>query len=135
MTSVEQLVDMPYGVQRAAVLAVGVLLWLQVGLENRFEHQHCGQFRDTIFYDGNSERPLSTPGLVYHYPPYRLGLIGSPFQLFRQFVQPSLHTVLLDVLELLTVHSGRSTIRTAAVVGTSQNILPVHLVIQGVESI
>jgi hypothetical protein len=38
MARVEQLMDMLYCVQRAAVLAVGVLLRLQVGLENRFEH-------------------------------------------------------------------------------------------------
>src|SRR6516225_612542 len=88
MARVEQLMDMLYCVQRAAVLAVGVLLRLQVGLENRFEHQDCSQFRDTIFYGGNSERPLSTSRLVNHYPAYRLRLIGSAFQRFRQFVQP-----------------------------------------------
>jgi hypothetical protein len=41
MASVDQLVDMAHCVQRAAVCPIGILLRLQVGFENRFEHQHC----------------------------------------------------------------------------------------------
>ena len=44
MASVDQLMDMPYGVQCAAVCPIGVLLRLQIGLEYRFEHQHCRRF-------------------------------------------------------------------------------------------
>src|SRR5438105_6472516 len=135
MARVEQLVDMPYGVQRAAVLAIGVLLGLQVGLEDRLEDQHRRRFRDAIFYRGNSERTLTTPGLRNHHPSHRLRSIRSPSQLSRQFVQPSPDSVLLDVVELLAVHSRSSAMGLAAFVGEAQNILPVHLVVQSIEPI
>jgi len=35
MPSVDQLVDVPDGIQRAAVLAIGILLRLQIGLPSR----------------------------------------------------------------------------------------------------
>jgi hypothetical protein len=55
-------VDMPHGVQRAAVCPIGVLFRLQVGLEYWFEHQNCCRLRHTIFDrgDGQSELHLST---------------------------------------------------------------------------
>jgi hypothetical protein len=61
-------------------------------------------------------------------------LIGSAFQLLRQFVQPTLYTVRLDVLERLIVHSCCSAIGFAARVGECQNVLAVHLVVQGMEA-
>ena len=54
MASVEQFVDMPYGVQRAAVCPIGVLFRLQVGLEDRFEHQDCRRLCYAIFDRGHS---------------------------------------------------------------------------------
>src|SRR6266849_6163411 len=41
MAGVEQLVDLPHGIQRTAVWPIGVLFRLQVGLVYRFDHQHC----------------------------------------------------------------------------------------------
>jgi hypothetical protein len=40
MSSVDQLVDVSHGVQRAAVAPIGILFRLQIGLEDGFEHQH-----------------------------------------------------------------------------------------------
>jgi len=34
-------VDLPHGIQRAAVWPIGILFWLQVGLEYRFEQPTC----------------------------------------------------------------------------------------------
>src|SRR6266513_4419322 len=45
MASVDQLVDASNRVQCAAVSPIGVLFWLQIGLENRFEHQNRCHFR------------------------------------------------------------------------------------------
>src|SRR5438876_10415565 len=52
MASVDQLVDASHRVQRAAVLPIGVLFWLQIGLENRFEHQNRCHFRCPITDSG-----------------------------------------------------------------------------------
>jgi len=45
MAGVEQLVDMPHGIQRTAVCPIGVLFRLQIGLEYRFEHQNGSSLR------------------------------------------------------------------------------------------
>jgi len=52
----------------------------------------------------------------------------------RQFVQPSLSSIRLDVLEGLAVDSCCSAIGLAAFIGEGQNIFPVHLVVQRVET-
>ena len=53
MAGVEQLVDLPHGVQRAAVCPIGILLRLQVGLEDRFEHQNCRRLGHAVFDRGH----------------------------------------------------------------------------------
>src|ERR1035438_4903384 len=58
MTSVNQLVDVPYGIQCAAVSPIGILFRLQVGLENRFEYQHRRRLRNPIADGRYSQRPL-----------------------------------------------------------------------------
>src|SRR2546422_11223551 len=58
MAGVEQLVDMSHGIQRAAVWPIGILLRLQVGLEYRFEHQHCRRLCHAIFDRGDGRREL-----------------------------------------------------------------------------
>ena len=40
MPSVDQLVDVPDGIRGAAVFPIGILFWLQIGLEDRFEYQN-----------------------------------------------------------------------------------------------
>src|SRR5215472_16904610 len=82
MASVDQLVDVFDRVQCAAACPISVLLGLQVGLENRFEHQHRSHLRNSIFNHGNSEQTLTgSAEFVDHHPAYRLRLIGSTFQL------------------------------------------------------
>jgi hypothetical protein len=49
-------------------------------------------------------------------------------------VPPSLYSVRLDVLEPLAIHSCRSAVGFAAFIGESQNVLPVHLVVQRIEA-
>jgi len=53
----------------------------------------------------------------------------------RQFTQPSLQTVGFDVLKALVVHARRSLVGFAAVIGKSQDVFAVQLVIQGVETV
>ena len=54
MASVDQLMDVSYGVQCAAVLPIGVLFRLQIGLEDGFENQNCRHFRRPIPDSGYS---------------------------------------------------------------------------------
>src|SRR5208283_5500653 len=80
MASVNQLVDVFHRVQCAAVLPIG---------------------RTVLTADRSrkSGRPLFPVRFGYVYPPHGQWLIGSAFQLLRQFVQPSFHAVRLYVLE------------------------------------
>ena len=54
MTSVDQLMDVSYCVQCAAVFPIGVLFRLQVGLEYWLEHQNCCRLCYAIFDRGHS---------------------------------------------------------------------------------
>jgi hypothetical protein len=48
MSRFDQLVDVLYGVQRAAVRPIGVLFPRQVGLEDGFEYQHGRRLHNPI---------------------------------------------------------------------------------------
>jgi hypothetical protein len=58
MASFNQLVDVLYCVQCAAVSPIGVLFRLQIGLEYRFENQNCRHFRCPIADSGDGQREL-----------------------------------------------------------------------------
>ena len=48
MSGIDQLVNVLYCVQRAAVRPIGILLRLQVGLEDWFKNQHCCHLHNPI---------------------------------------------------------------------------------------
>ena len=54
MAGVDQLMDVSYRIQCAAVSPIGVLLWRSIGLENWLEHQNCCHFRCPIPDSGHS---------------------------------------------------------------------------------
>src|SRR5262249_13545323 len=58
MASVDQLMDLSYCVQCAAVFPIGVLFRLQVGLEYGFENQNCRHLRCPVADSGDSQREL-----------------------------------------------------------------------------
>jgi hypothetical protein len=62
MSRLDQLVDVLYCVQRAAVRPIGILLRLQVSLEDWFEYQHGRGLRNPIpdCWDGQRELHTNT---------------------------------------------------------------------------
>ena len=54
MASVDQLMDVSYCVQCAAVFPIGVLFRLQVGFEYGFENQNCCHLRCPVTDSGHS---------------------------------------------------------------------------------
>jgi len=66
---------------------------------------------------------------------HRLGAVRLGFQVRRQFVQPPVQPVRLDVLERLAVDPRRAVVGTTAGVGPPQHVPSVHLVEQRVEPI
>ena len=55
--------------------------------------------------------------------PHRLGAVRPRFQVGRQFVQPPVQPVRLDVLERLAVDPRRAVVGTTADVGPLQHVL------------
>ncbi len=125
----------PDGIQGAAVGPVGVLLRLQVGLEDRLEDQHHGHLRHAIPDRTDPQRALLSIRFRSVHASHRSGAVRLRFQVRRQFVQPPVPPVPLDVLERLVVDPRRAAVGTTAGVGLLQHVLAVHLVVQGVEAV
>ena len=135
MSRIQQPVDVADRVHRAAAGSVGVLFRRQVGLEDGSEDQHRRRLYDTIFDRRDSQGPGLAVRLGDVHPPDRRRTVRPALQLLRQFAQPPLQPIRLDVLERLPVHARRSLIGLAAVVGEGQHVLAVHLVVQRVEPV
>ena len=54
VASVDQLMDVSYCIQCAAVFSIGVLFQLQVGLEYGLENQNCRHLRCPVADSGHS---------------------------------------------------------------------------------
>jgi hypothetical protein len=53
MARVDQLMNVSYGVQCAAVFPIGVLLRLQISFEYGFENQNCRRFHRPVTDSGH----------------------------------------------------------------------------------
>jgi hypothetical protein len=107
----------------------------QIGLEDWLQDQHRSHLDHAISYAGNSERPQLAITFRYEHASDRPGTIRFLPELFRQFVQPAKHAVLLDRGKALAVNPRCTTVVMAACVGEAQNIPVIDLVVQRVESI
>jgi len=63
--SVDQLMDVSYRVQCAVVSPIGILFRLQIGLEDRFEHQNCRHFHRRLL--DSSSIPLPSSLLAFSF--------------------------------------------------------------------
>ena len=126
---------MPDGVQGAAVGPVGVLLRLQVGLEDRLRDQHHGHLRHAIPDRTDPQRALLAIRFGDEHASNRLGSVRPGLQVRRQFVQPPIQPVRLDVLEPLAIDPRCAVVGTTTRAGPFQHVLAVHLVVQRVEAV
>ncbi|MBI3821271.1 MAG: hypothetical protein HY289_01170 [Planctomycetes bacterium] len=115
--------------------SVRVLLRLQIDLEDRFENQHCRHLHHAITDRWNAQRPLIPVRLRYPNSPDCLRLIRLLFEFLRQFTQPLLFAVLLDVFERLPIHARSAPVLPATRQGMFENVEAVHLVVERVETI
>jgi hypothetical protein len=132
---VQQRLHVPQGIPSAALRSIGVLLRLQISLEDRLQDHQGSRLHDPVFDRGDAERSLRPIGFRDPYPPHGLRTIRSLPQFFRQFVQPPPPAILLDVRERLVVDPTGAPVLPAAVVGPSQHVGAVHLVVEQVEAI
>src|SRR5262249_39005039 len=118
------------GIQRAAPRPVGILLRLQVRLEDRLPDERCRRRHDRILDRGNPQRSLLAVCFRNVPPTDGLRTIRLLSEFLRHFTQPLLHTVRFDVRERLAVHARRAVVDATTPLGALQHIRAIHLVVQ-----
>src|SRR5262249_15291125 len=113
----------------------GVLLRLEVGLEDRLQDQHHRHLHHAIPDRADAQRALLAIPFRDEHATHGVRSIRSSSQFGRQFVEPSVAPVRLDVLEGLAVHPRGAVVGPAAQVGELQDVPSVDLVVQPVEPI
>ena len=131
----QQRLGVPQGIPGAAFRPVGVLLRLQVGLEDRLQDHQCRRLHNPVFDRRDAQGSLRPIGFRDPDPPDGLRLIRPLAEFFRQFTQPPLPAVPLDVVERLAIDPGCAAVHPAALVGPRQHVRTVELVVQQVKAI
>jgi hypothetical protein len=119
--------DALHRLQGAAPRAVGVLLRLQVGLEDRLQDHQGGRLYYPVLDRRDAQRPRLAVRLGDVHPPHGSRTIRPPADLFRQLAQPLRRAVVLDVVERLAVHPRGAAVSPAALVGVGQHVRPIRL--------
>src|SRR5262245_52773421 len=117
MPRVHMPMDLPHGVQGTVVRPVGVLLRRQVGLEDRLRDQYHGHLRYAVPDRTDPQWTLFAIAFRDENASYGMRSIRSLSQFGRQFVQPAVAAVRLNVLEGLAIDSRCPAVGTAAQVG------------------
>src|SRR6201987_3986718 len=102
---------------------VGVLFWWKIGFEDRFEHQHRCCHTDSITQGRDAQRPEFAVGLRYEHSSDWIRSISFLPERKRQFAKPSLHSIRLDVREILSIHTRRALVGAALGIGVGQDVL------------
>ena len=132
---VEEPVDVSDRIQGASFRPVTVLLGFQVGLKDRPQYKHGRCLRHPVPHGWYTQRPeLAGLFLRDQDLAHRLRRIGPFPQIPRQFPEPSLHTVRLDVTEALPVDPGLAAVAASQSPGLPEKVLPPHLVAQGMKA-
>src|SRR5262249_12180740 len=84
---------------------------------------------------GDSHRPLLPVRLRYPNAPDRLRSIRLLLEFLRQFTQPLLLAILLDVVERHPVHAWSAAVFPTTRQRMFENVETIHLVVQRVEAI
>jgi hypothetical protein len=114
---------------------VGVLFGWKVGFKDRFHNQRCRRHADPIPHARDPQRPQFAVGLRYEHSSDRLWSVSLLPERKRQFSQPSLDPISLDVRKILAVDARRALVGAALGIGMRQNVIAADLVVQSVEAI
>src|SRR6267142_4835293 len=99
------LYDCLLGVARSAV---GVDFWWKIGFEDRFQHQQSCCHADPIPHARDAQWSEFAVGLRYKHSSDWLWPVALLPERKRQFSQPSLHPICLDVREVLAIDLRRA---------------------------
>jgi hypothetical protein len=101
---------------------IGVVL--EVGLEERLDHQLARVLDHGIPHRGHPQRPLSAVWLGNVPPPYRLRLVAPAFQVVRHGMREAVHALALDSLDTKAMDARAPSIRPYFLPGPPQHIGP-----------
>ena len=87
-----------------ALGTVGVLLWWKIGFKDRFQHQHRCCHADPITQGRDAQRPELAVGLRDEHSSDRIRVVALLPERKRQFAEPPLHPIRVDVRKILTVN-------------------------------
>src|SRR5882724_5161718 len=87
---------------------VRILFWWKVGFKDRFQHQHGCCHADPIPHGRDAQRPEFAVGLWYEHSSDWLRPVALLLERKRQFSQPPIDPICLDVRKILAVYSRRA---------------------------
>ena len=135
MASEQRLFHLDHRLLGIAARPVGVLLWRKVGFKDRFEHQHRCCHADPITQGRDAQRPEFAVGLRDKHSSDGVRSVALLSERKRQFTEPPLHPVRLDVREVFPVHARCALVRAALGPGMGQDVIAADLVVQRVEAV
>src|SRR6516225_5328080 len=115
--------------------AVSVDFRRKIGFEDRLQHQHRCCHADPIPHGRDAQRPEFAVGLRYEHSSDWLRPVALLPERKRQFSQPPLDPIGLDVRKILAVSSRRAPVGAALGIGMRQNVVAADLVVKGIEAI
>src|SRR6516162_7410187 len=127
MATKQQFLHLYGGLLGIAPGAVSVDFRWKIGFEDRLQHQHRCCHADPIPHGRDAQRPEFAVGLRYVHASDRLWSVCLLPERKRQFGQPPLDPIRLDVRKVLPVHARRALVRAALGIGMHQNILAADL--------
>src|SRR5262249_43689693 len=107
----------------------------KTGFKDRFQYQRCRRHADPIPHARDAQRPEFAVGLRYKHSSDWLWPVSLLPERKRQFSQPSLNPVRLDIRKILAVDARRALVGAALGIGMRQNVVAANLVVQSVEAI
>lgn len=134
LLSRKQAMNLPDRGERVALGPIPVLLVRQVGLKDWLQHQFRCRLHRPITDRGNGKRPKPHSTLLrYVDSSSRLRLVRLLLEFLRQFTDPPVQTVRLDVLETFLVYTRCAAVGLASGIGMPKNVFSIHLVVQRIE--
>ena len=106
---------------------VSVLFGWKVGFKDRFQNQRRRRHADPIPHARDAQRPQVAVGLRYIHSSDWLRPVGLLPERKRQFSQPSLNPVCLDIRKILAVDPRRALVGAALGIGMRQNVVAADL--------
>ena len=106
---------------------VGVDFRRKIGFEDRLQHQQRCCHADLIPHARDTQWPEFAVGFRYKHSSDRLWPVSLLPERKRQFSQPSLDPICLDIRKILAVDTRRPLVRAALGIGMRQNVVAADL--------